>query len=487
MTIAKKIIGGYVIVLVLLVIIASVSFYTIRTMKGSYNEFIDLRTRLHHDAEALKFELRNQVAYDRGFFLFPDKRKEYLNKIRESYHEFDAVIEGMQKVVPTGEGRSMLSDILNLHKKHREGLEKALALAQQGKESIALTMLSQEVKPLTDELVVKAERFGEREANLMVERRAELTANINRLSFVIVVILVLALACGLTIAFFISQSTSRQLRESISQLSTSSSQILATTAEIVSGSSETATAVSETTTTVEEVRQTAQVSSEKAKYLSENAQKTNQSAQNGRKAVEDLVAGISNIRERMESVGESIVRLSEQSQTIGEIIATVNDIADQSNLLAVNAAIEAAKAGEQGRGFGVVAQEIKSLAEQSRQATARVRTILTDIQRDTSSAVMATEQGNKAVEAGIKQSAAANESIRILTDSVNESAKAAIQISASSQQQMVGVDQVAQAMENINHATEQNLIGIKQSEQAAHDLNKLALQLRSLIESKKNR
>src|SRR4028119_1286641 len=104
------------------------------------------------------------------------------------------------------------------------------------------------------------------------------------------------------------------------------------------------------------------------------------------------------IREQMEAIGESMMRLSEQSQAIGAIIATVDDLAQQSNLLAVNAAIEAAKAGEQGKGFAVVAQEVKSLADQSKQATTQVRTILNDIQKATGAAVMATEQGSKAVE-----------------------------------------------------------------------------------------
>ena len=96
------------------------------------------------------------------------------------------------------------------------------------------------------------------------------------------------------------------------------------------------------------------------------------------------------IREQMEAIAESMVRLSEQGQAIGQIIATVEDLAAQSNLLAVNASIEAAKAGEHGKGFGVVAQEVKSLAEQSKQATNQVRTILSDIQKATTAAVMAT-------------------------------------------------------------------------------------------------
>ncbi len=117
----------------------------------------------------------------------------------------------------------------------------------------------------------------------------------------------------------------------------------------------------------------------------------------------------------------SMVRLSEQSQTIGQVVATVEDLAAQSNLLAVNAAIEAAKAGEHGKGFGVVAQEVKSLAEQSRQATNQVRAILerTFRESDGGMAVMATEQGSKAVETGARQTVAAGESIQALANSVD--------------------------------------------------------------------
>jgi methyl-accepting chemotaxis protein len=187
------------------------------------------------------------------------------------------------------------------------------------------------------------------------------------------------------------------------------------------------------------------------------------------------------IRQQMEAIAASMVRLSEQSQTIGQIIATVEDLSVQSNLLAVNAAIEAAKAGEHGKGFGVVAQEVKSLAEQSRQATNQVRTILGEIQKATSAAVMATEEGGKAVEAGSRQTEVAGEAIKALAGSVNEAAQAAVQIAASAQQQLVGVDQVAGAMESIKQASSQNVAGARQLEAAARTLNDLGQRLRQLV------
>ncbi len=277
------------------------------------------------------------------------------------------------------------------------------------------------------------------------------------------------------------QKLTSDITEGVNVLGSSANEISASTSQLAASASESAAAVSETTTTVEEVRQTAQIASQKARSVSDSAQKAAQISQGGRKSTEDVAAGMGRIRHQMDAIAASMTRLSEQSQTIGQIIATVEDLAAQSNLLAVNAAIEAAKAGEHGKGFGVVAQEVKSLAEQSRQATNQVRTILSDIQRATATAVMATEQGGKAVEAGAKQSEVAGESIQALAGSVGEAAQAATQIAASSQQQLVGVDQVATAMESIKQASTQNVASAKQLEVAAHNLSELGQRLKHMV------
>jgi methyl-accepting chemotaxis protein len=272
-----------------------------------------------------------------------------------------------------------------------------------------------------------------------------------------------------------------ELLESVNVLSSSAQQIVATTSQVASGASETATAVSETTTTVEEVKQTAELSTRKAKHVSESSQKAAQVSLAGKKSVEDSIQAMTRIRDQVESIAESVVRLSEQGQAIGDVMATVNDLAEQSNLLAVNASIEAAKAGDQGRGFAVVAQEVRSLAEQSKQATAQVRSILNDIQKATAGAVMATEQAGKATEEGVKLSAQAGESVQTLAESIAEAAQAATQIAASSQQQTVGMDQVALAMESIKTASAQNVASTRQMEEAAQNMQGLGEKLKELV------
>ena len=274
---------------------------------------------------------------------------------------------------------------------------------------------------------------------------------------------------------------SLEIREVVNVLAGSAGEIMTAVSELASSSAQTASSISETNATVQEVRQTTDLASQKSRQVYEGSHKSVLIAKTGRDSVDSAIDGMRGIDERMGFIAERIVDLSEQSQAIGEIIATVNDLTEQSNLLAVNAAIEAAKAGEQGKGFAVVAQEVKNLATQSKQATAQVRSILGLIQKATTAAVLATEQGSKAVGAGVKQSGEAGEAIRLLAVSIEESSNATLQIVTSTQEQSIGMDQIAIAIQSINQASGQNLAGSRQIESAARNLYELNQKLQQLV------
>lgn len=273
-----------------------------------------------------------------------------------------------------------------------------------------------------------------------------------------------------------------ELTESTSVLNSAASEILATTSQIASSASQTSSSVAETTSSVEEIKQTAKLTNEKAIHTAESTKKAVIISDEGNSSLDKNVEGLAQIKEKMDLIAANIIRLSEQSQMIGNIVSTVEDIASQSNLLAVNASIEAVKAGEHGKGFSVVAQELKNLANQSKQGTGEVQKILIDIQQATNTLVMVAEQGGKAVNEGVIQAANARKSMQSLRQSVIEAAQSGILIAASSEQEMAGMDQIASAMMGIRDATSQNVESIRQVENSAKDLNNLSQKLKSLMD-----
>ena len=272
----------------------------------------------------------------------------------------------------------------------------------------------------------------------------------------------------------------REILLAAKSLATFADKIVVATTELATTAIETAAEVRETTATVAEVKHASQISSEQAQVVSEQAQRAAESSRAGTVAVGETIEGMKGIGAQMGEVAESIMKLSEQSQMIGGIISTVEDLAAQSKVLAVNASIEAAKAGDEGRGFTVVAQEVRSLSEQSRKATMQVRGILNDIQEAMASAVLATELAGKTVDAGVIQSTAASEAIKELGAGVAESVKAAAQIAATSQQQFAGMDQVAAAMESIKLASTHAVTSTREAEDAAQQLHELGQKLQHL-------
>lgn len=273
-----------------------------------------------------------------------------------------------------------------------------------------------------------------------------------------------------------------EIQTEVTNLTISSQKILKSVSQVSMHSSETAAAVTETTTSLEELKQTAHMANERAQEVLSNSEDTFQIVNTSEKSLQATINEMNQINEKMHVMSEGIIKLSEQSKKIGNIIDTVNDLSEQSNLLAVNAAIEAAKAGEQGRSFAVVAQEIRILSEQSKSATIQVRSILNEIQTYTTAAVLATEQGTKAVEKGVKQSSETNNSMQQLTKSVAEMTQAANQISISSQQQFIGIEQVTTAMDNISQATTQLVEHMQQIESAVIFLEEIAQKFKGMTD-----
>ncbi len=272
-----------------------------------------------------------------------------------------------------------------------------------------------------------------------------------------------------------------QISQAANNLSTASAEILAAAIQQASGASEQSSAIAQTTVTVEQVKTIAEQASLRAQEVAGTALQTLQISQSGQQAVQDTVNSMGQIRGRVEDIASTIQGLSEQTRQISDIIATVNDIAEQSNLLAINAAVEAARVGEAGLGFAVVAEEMRSLAEQSRQATVRVRDILTNIRKAIETTVEATGEGEDKAEKGVRLAAQTGQVIEQLAATIQDAAQATEQLAAGGMQQRTGIEQIVQAMHHISEATNQGLTSTRQTEQSAQTLDELAKKMTETV------
>ncbi|BAI73844.1 methyl-accepting chemotaxis protein (plasmid) [Azospirillum sp. B510] len=279
------------------------------------------------------------------------------------------------------------------------------------------------------------------------------------------------------------KSMARTTRETAESVHAATAQIRASTQQQSASVAEQLAAVEQTTATLSEITESGAQINRRAQDVAHGAQSVASSSQSGMKAVDDTIQAMDAIREQAEAVAENIVMLSERTQAIGEIIVTVNDIAERCHLLALNAAIEAAAAGEHGRTFSIVAGEIKSLADQSKEATAQVRSNLSEIQHGINASVMLTEEAVKRVAAGKRQTDATQSTIRTMADNIQESVLAFQQIVAGTNQQQIGLEQVIQALQNIREASSQTAAGTRQLEGAAANLNNLG---QGLVEAVRN-
>jgi PAS domain S-box-containing protein len=270
---------------------------------------------------------------------------------------------------------------------------------------------------------------------------------------------------------------SRQVRQVSSQLAGAATQILAATSQQNAAITEQDASITQTSTTVDQLRATVTQNVEQAENVAELAQRSVDVGERGKSAVVDSIGAMQHIRDRVESIAENILALSEKSKQAANIIVSVRDIAKQSELLALNASIEAARSGEEGKGFGVVAMEVRNLAEQSRAATEQIRLILNEFRQETHAAVMATEEGLKGIDAGQGQVVQAGQVIEELSVTIKEADQAATRIVASSRQQLVGMDQLVAAMRAVRQASSQSLSSTQQTESSARSLNDMAQQL----------
>ena len=272
-----------------------------------------------------------------------------------------------------------------------------------------------------------------------------------------------------------------QLMEASRQLTTASSELLKAATQQSKNMNDQGTSVAEMGATVAELRQTFIEATNKAEAVIDLARRSEESSSGGSSAVRESIEGMVHIRDQVAAIARTIHGLLERTDQINAIIEVVNDLAEQSNILALNAGIEAAQAGEHGRGFSVVAREVRSLAERSKESTAEVRSMLQQIRQAGREAVRVIEEGTRRSENGVVLANAAGDSIQRLGDTIVSSSASAMQIATLTRQQSVGIDQIWQATKGIDQFTRDATRGIARLEGAAANMKSLAGRLSDIV------
>jgi methyl-accepting chemotaxis protein len=302
-------------------------------------------------------------------------------------------------------------------------------------------------------------------------------------SFKIVAMLIIGVSLTMVLPLAISRI--RQLVNLIKQLvnaiSTSSQQTFSAVEQQERIANQQAASVNETTTTMDELKASCRQSSEQAKAATAAAQQALALAEEGTQAVGETLEGMFTLEKKVGAIADHIVNLSEQANQIGNISQIVSDLANQTNMLALNSSVEAVRAGEYGKGFAVVANEIRRLSNQSQKSAEKINLLVSNIQKAINSTVMVTEEGTKTVKTGVQIVQNTDQAFAGVADAVNHMVFNNQQISLNLKQQLNAIQQVVEAMNNINKGAKQSAIGISQTRSGTEQLNKTARELKRMM------
>ncbi|RYZ33920.1 MAG: methyl-accepting chemotaxis protein [Myxococcaceae bacterium] len=273
----------------------------------------------------------------------------------------------------------------------------------------------------------------------------------------------------------------REINEAALRLSSSANQVLAASTQHETSSTEQAAAIHETTATMEELKHASAQIAENAGSVARVAEETLGAARAGRGAIGEFIQAMQQIRSDGVAVADSISKLSKRVERIGTVVEVIDEIADRSDLLALNAALEGSRAGEAGKGFSIVAAEMRRLAENVLESTKEIKNLITEIREATAAAAGAADASKHATESGEKLGAVAAQAVEGILAGVQETSDAARVINLATQQQRTATEQVVASMAEIEDVTRQTTQASKQATGAAAELTQLAGRLAELI------
>ncbi|MEV4350881.1 methyl-accepting chemotaxis protein [Actinoplanes sp. NPDC049596] len=480
-TFGTKLAAGFGLTLALTLLMSLTSVAALRYVLHTKDAVIESARVNLVGAESLSALMESRIGDYRGYLL--TGTDEYLNATNTDRAKFLAQLDSLRGTIENPTSKELLEQISAAEATHA-GIVSGL-MAQRAKindlRSVAQLTGSDQVK--TARLAVQkaiADLITQVQATVNAKSDDSSTRAMWAMTFIIV-IGVFLIACAAGVAWKLSRDLKREVGAAVGHIQSSSAQLEAAAAQQAAGGRDQASAMSEITTTISELLITSRQISESAQRVSKVAEETAEAARTGDATIDQTRASIAAIRTQVDQIVQHMLALGEKSQQIGGVVDLVSELAEQTNILAINATIEASGAGEWGRRFAVVAEEIRKLADRTAASAKEIRALIDDVRGAVNTTVMATEIGAKAVDSGSRQFDDATSSFRRIVGLVSTTSDATREIELSTKQQTTAVEQVNVAASDTARVTRETEASAVQTKQTAAHLTTLSSELLDLV------
>jgi methyl-accepting chemotaxis protein len=478
-TFQKKVNAGFAVMVCLAGVTAALAVYALQSVITSKDTVISVHADALVDAAKLNAAADREVASFRAFVVAPEDR--FLEQWNSARQEFVAVLEVLPSKVSGERGHRLLNEVKLSQEALTEIQDRGIKLRRNkaGLEEATQIMLHDAI-PIRERLSGASQELVQLEQNLLAEAKRDSTRKASWAMSAVMALAGLAVLFAVLTAILLSQALSRQIGSAVQHVQNSSAELQTTANQQAAGAREAATAMNEVTTTMGELLVTSKQISESAQRVAHIAQETAASAHSGDETVAKMQEAIEAIRRQVDVIVSHMLDLGKKSQQVGGILDIINELAEQTNILSINATIEAAGAGEAGKRFAVVGDEIRKLADRVSGSTKEIRGLIDEIRAAVNTTILATEGGSKAVDAGLKHFEEVTRGFKQITGLVGTTTDAAREIELGTKQQMTAVEQVnsaiggaAQAARETETSTAQTLQTATQLAHLSHDLSQI--------------
>ena len=481
-TFGKKVWFGFALAFVLLLIIGVVAYRGVSAMIETSYRVTHTHEVIEHINKLMSL-VKDAETGQRGFVITGDEA--FLQPHEEALPAIESIKGELRHLTgdnPHQQKRMDEVDALVAKKLHE--LARTIAIRRsQGFAETEKAILSGEGKRAMDQLRQVLGQMDGEERELLKQRAEEVESTASGSRTTIVAGTMLCLVLVVIAGFSIVASLTRQIGSAVQHVKTSSAQLQAAAAQQVTSAKEQATAMTEITTTLSELLATSRQISESAQRVAGISNDTASAARSGEETVVRTQQAVGSIKNQVDVIVGHMVELGKKSQQIGGVLEIINELAEQTNILAINATIEAAGAGELGRRFAVVADEIRKLADRVGGSTKDIRGLVDDVRAAVNTTVMATESGSKAVDTGARQFTEVAQSFKQIAGMVVTTTEAAKEIELSTKQQTSAVEQVNLAVVNVSQAAHETETSSGQTLQTSSELTTLSRDLARLIQA----